>query len=87
VQFTPDLLPADITGSSFLQNRKTAASSSGEGPVFANVLLADENFFPKKKNAGDQAAHPPPVGGGPRFLAGGKLIGRAREGKRPPRGG
>jgi MoxR-like ATPase len=41
VQFTPDLLPADITGSAVY---KPADSSFEfrEGPVFANVLLADE---------------------------------------------
>jgi MoxR-like ATPase len=41
VQFTPDLLPADITGSSFY-NPKDGTFEFREGPVFANVLLADE---------------------------------------------
>ena len=41
VQFTPDLLPADITGSSFY-NPKDGAFVFREGPVFANVVLADE---------------------------------------------
>ena len=41
VQFTPDLLPADITGSSFY-NPKDGSFNFREGPVFANVLLADE---------------------------------------------
>jgi MoxR-like ATPase len=41
IQFTPDLLPADITGSSFY-NPKDGSFTFREGPVFANVLLADE---------------------------------------------
>jgi MoxR-like ATPase len=41
VQFTPDLLPADITGSSFY-NAKEGTFEFRQGPVFANVLLADE---------------------------------------------
>lgn len=41
IQFTPDLLPADITGSSFY-NPKDGSFSFREGPVFANVVLADE---------------------------------------------
>jgi MoxR-like ATPase len=41
IQFTPDLLPADITGSSFY-NPKDGTFTFREGPVFANVLLADE---------------------------------------------
>ncbi len=41
VQFTPDLLPADITGSSFYRPRE-GTFEFREGPVFANVLLADE---------------------------------------------
>ena len=41
LQFTPDLLPSDITGSSlFRADRQEFVFS--EGPVFANVLLADE---------------------------------------------
>ncbi|MCL2347776.1 MAG: MoxR family ATPase [Planctomycetaceae bacterium] len=41
VQFTPDLLPADITGSS-VYHSKTHEFQFAEGPVFSNVLLADE---------------------------------------------
>jgi MoxR-like ATPase len=41
IQFTPDLLPADITGSSFY-NPNDAEWEFRPGPVFANVLLADE---------------------------------------------
>jgi MoxR-like ATPase len=41
IQFTPDLLPADITGSSILDGDKQEFCFH-KGPVFANVLLADE---------------------------------------------
>jgi len=41
IQFTPDLLPADITGTSIF-NQKTGEFVFREGPVFTNVLLADE---------------------------------------------
>jgi MoxR-like ATPase len=41
IQFTPDLLPADITGVSVF-NQKTAEFEFRPGPIFANVVLADE---------------------------------------------
>jgi MoxR-like ATPase len=41
VQFTPDLLPSDILGSSIL-NQADGSFFFREGPIFANVLLADE---------------------------------------------
>ena len=41
IQFTPDLLPADITGSSFY-NAREGTFEFRQGPVFANVVLADE---------------------------------------------
>lgn len=41
VQFTPDLLPADITGTR-IYNQKTAEFSFIKGPAFTNILLADE---------------------------------------------
>ena len=48
VQFTPDLLPADITGS-FLYNQKDGSFEFRRGPVFTGVLLADEiNRTPPK---------------------------------------
>ena len=48
VQFTPDLLPADITGS-FILNRSTSQFELRKGPIFTNVLLADEiNRAPPK---------------------------------------
>jgi len=48
VQFTPDLLPADIVGTR-IYNPQTADFSTRLGPVFANLLLADEiNRAPAK---------------------------------------
>ena len=41
VQFTPDLLPSDILGSS-IYNPATGAFTFRHGPIFSNVLLADE---------------------------------------------
>jgi MoxR-like ATPase len=48
VQFTPDLLPSDVTGVSVFDKR-TQSFEFREGPVFANVLLGDEiNRAPPK---------------------------------------
>lgn len=41
IQFTPDLLPSDVTGINFY-NRKTGEFTLRKGPVFANIVLADE---------------------------------------------
>ncbi len=41
IQFTPDLLPADVTGSSVF-NQMEGKFVFREGPIFANVVLADE---------------------------------------------
>lgn len=41
IQFTPDLLPSDIVGSSVF-NAKTAEFYFSPGPIFANIVLADE---------------------------------------------
>jgi MoxR-like ATPase len=41
LQFTPDLLPADVTGSSVF-NRQSNAFEFRPGPIFAQILLADE---------------------------------------------
>jgi MoxR-like ATPase len=41
IQFTPDLLPSDITGS-FLYDQREGRFEFRPGPVFANLLLADE---------------------------------------------
>jgi MoxR-like ATPase len=55
IQFTPDLMPSDITGTEVLQeDRATGARQLRyvRGPVFANVLLADEiNRTPPKTQA------------------------------------
>jgi MoxR-like ATPase len=51
VQFTPDLLPADITGT-YVYNQKTGDFELRKGPVFTNILLADEiNRSPPKTQA------------------------------------
>jgi MoxR-like ATPase len=48
IQFTPDLMPSDVTGAS-IYNQKTAEFAFREGPVFANLLLGDEiNRAPAK---------------------------------------
>ncbi len=55
IQFTPDLMPSDITGTEIIeQNRQTGerAFRFARGPVFANVVLADEiNRTPPKTQA------------------------------------
>jgi MoxR-like ATPase len=51
VQFTPDLMPGDVTGS-LVFDARTAEFSFREGPVFTNLLLADEiNRTPPKTQA------------------------------------
>jgi MoxR-like ATPase len=55
IQFTPDLMPADITGTEILQeDRRTGKREMRflKGPVFANIILADEiNRTPPKTQA------------------------------------
>ncbi|GGC55091.1 AAA family ATPase [Haloferax sulfurifontis] len=51
VQFTPDLLPADVTGTNIYDERERSFEFS-PGPIFANVVLADEiNRAPPKTQA------------------------------------
>jgi len=51
MQFTPDLMPSDVTGS-LVFDARTAAFEFREGPVFTNLLLADEiNRTPPKTQA------------------------------------
>jgi MoxR-like ATPase len=48
IQFTPDLLPADVIGT-LIYNPKTGEFTTKKGPVFANIVLADEiNRAPAK---------------------------------------
>ncbi|MGE0056426.1 MAG: AAA family ATPase [Dehalococcoidia bacterium] len=48
IQFTPDLLPADVTGTQ-IYNPQTAEFQTRTGPLFANIVLADEvNRAPAK---------------------------------------
>jgi len=48
IQFTPDLLPADLIGT-LVYNPKDGAFTTKQGPIFANIILADEiNRAPSK---------------------------------------
>jgi MoxR-like ATPase len=55
IQFTPDLMPADITGTEVIQEDKSTGTREFRflpGPIFANVILADEiNRTPPKTQA------------------------------------
>src|SRR5437762_3486257 len=55
IQFTPDLMPADITGTEILQSDETGRRRDlmfHRGPIFANLILADEiNRTPPKTQA------------------------------------
>lgn len=55
IQFTPDLMPSDITGTEILEENITTGTKSFKfikGPVFANIILADEiNRTPPKTQA------------------------------------
>jgi MoxR-like ATPase len=55
IQFTPDLMPSDITGTEVIQEDKTTGAREFRffrGPVFANIILADEiNRTPPKTQA------------------------------------
>ena len=51
IQFTPDLLPSDITGT-YIFNQKSGDFELRKGPIFTNILLADEiNRSPPKTQA------------------------------------
>ena len=49
IQFTPDLMPGDVTGISFFNVKKNEFEFMA-GPVFTNILLADEIEQPRKLN-------------------------------------
>jgi len=55
IQFTPDLMPSDITGTEILEEEKSTGHREFKfirGPIFANVILADEvNRTPPKTQA------------------------------------
>ena len=55
IQFTPDLMPSDITGTDIIEEDRTTGKRSFrfvKGPVFANIVLADEiNRTPPKTQA------------------------------------
>ena len=55
IQFTPDLMPADVTGTEIIEENKATGQRDFrfmQGPLFANVVLADEiNRTPPKTQA------------------------------------
>src|SRR5438132_9668967 len=54
IQFTPDLMPSDITGTTVLEEHETGRREFRfvKGPIFANIILADEiNRTPPKTQA------------------------------------
>jgi MoxR-like ATPase len=55
IQFTPDLMPADITGTEIIEENKSTGARERrfmEGPIFSNIVLADEiNRTPPKTQA------------------------------------
>ncbi len=55
IQFTPDLMPSDITGTEIIEEEKTSGKRDFKfvkGPIFANIILADEiNRTPPKTQA------------------------------------
>ena len=55
IQFTPDLMPTDITGTEIIQQNKTTGEREFKfykGPIFSNIILADEiNRTPPKTQA------------------------------------
>jgi MoxR-like ATPase len=76
IQFTPDLMPSDITGTEVIQEDKATGERAFkflEGPVFANIILADEiNRTPPKTQAALLEAmqeHQVTVGGRRHLLA------------------
>jgi MoxR-like ATPase len=75
IQFTPDLMPSDITGTEVIQEDKTSGTREFrflKGPVFANIILADEiNRTPPKTQAALLEAmqeHQVTIGGERRIL-------------------
>ncbi len=55
IQFTPDLMPSDITGTEIIEEDKSTGNRQFKfvkGPVFANAILADEINRYSAKNAG-----------------------------------
>src|SRR6266516_838764 len=55
IQFTPDLMPADITGTEVIQDNRSTGEREFrfvKGPIFGNIILADEiNRTPPKTQA------------------------------------
>jgi MoxR-like ATPase len=65
IQFTPDLLPADLVGT-LVYNPRDGSFSTRKGPIFANIVLADEiNRAPAKVHSAQGQRQRPLVGEGP----------------------
>ena len=60
IQFTPDLMPSDITGTEIIEEEQRTGKRKFKffkGPIFANIVLADEiNRTPPKTQAGNKFA-------------------------------
>jgi len=92
IQFTPDLMPGDITGTEVIEEDKATGGRSMrfvKGPVFANLLLADEiNRTPPKTQAAlleaMQERHVTAAGAGQQRRAAGA---HRRQGERDPGAG
>src|SRR5690606_32286729 len=75
IQFTPDLMPSDITGTEVIQEDKASGTRAFKflrGPIFANVILADELTRPRPggraaRRVGSRRPRET-VGGGPHEL-------------------
>src|SRR5437868_13867104 len=79
IQFTPDLMPMDITGTDILQDTVGGRREFEfvHGPIFANLVLADEiNLAPPKTQAAMLVAvqEPKVTGGGQPFRLGPPLL-------------
>ena len=62
IQFTPDMLPADLIGT-LIYNQKTGEFDTRKGPIFSNIILADEIFTLKDGlAAANQNGHAQPLG-------------------------
>ena len=84
IQFTPDLMPADITGTEVLtESGRTRKLNFVPGPVFANMVLADEiNRTPPKTQAALLEAVGVPVKPQPKPKSSGELPDAKKRGKK-----
>ena len=78
IQFTPDLMPADVTGS-VVYDRRSGVLSFQKGPIFANLVLGDEIALYARPALEHVAARPAdtPLVERQRMLHGGLRVGRS----------